>query len=389
MEQFLVSQKNWISSETMNLLKEDWVAIPNWKWIALAIIFVLGFLGRPVLQYVFSKIKNAPTWKRATFFAYLQQLNTEAPLAWIFTCLFWITSVDSLALGGNLHKYLTLLVQIILVTQVIRLLYVSVDAVGRIFHDLASKTETTLDDQLVPMAVKTLKLVIIVMGVLIALQNFGLNVASILAGLGLGGLAFALAAKDTAANVFGSITILLDAPFKIGDTIKIGDTEGSVEDIGFRSTRIRTLYNSLVTIPNSVVANEKIDNTGVRAKRRVRQILSLTYETPPAKIEEFCKAVATYLEKTEKVDHDSITVTFNNFNAASLDVLLNFHLAEVNDVKEEQLRTQRVFIDILQMAEKMKVDFAYPTQTLYLKGPLETQTKKEMTPEPRIQQPTV
>jgi MscS family membrane protein len=377
MEEFLKTKTEWISGESLALLQESWVAIPNWKWIALGLVLFLGMVARPLLQYVFGKIKKAPRWHAKTFMNYLQELPTEGPLAWVFVCLFWLGSFDALSLGGNLQKYLSLLVQIIFVFQVIRMLYIGVDAISRVLADFAARTETTMDDQLVPMASKTLKILIVVMGVLIALQNFGVNVASVLAGLGLGGLAFALAAKDTAANVFGSITILLDAPFKIGDMIKVGDSEGIVEDIGFRSTRLRTVYNSLVTIPNSVVANEKIDNTGARHKRRVRQVLGLLYETPPKKVEEFVDAITYHLHQHQQVDKDTITVTFNNFNASTLDILVNFHLNEINTNKEEQDLTQAILLDILGLAQTLEVEFAYPTQTLYLKSQLGQKPDKE------------
>ena len=147
------------------------------------------------------------------------------------------------------------------------------------------------DGQLVPLVKKALRVSVVVMGLLVMFQKLGVEVVSVLAVLGLGGLAFALAAKDTCANLFGSVIILLDRPFHIGDQVIIGKTEGSVKSIGFRSARIRTFYNSVISVPNSVLANANIDNMGRREYRRIKAFLGATYDTPPAKIEAFIDGI--------------------------------------------------------------------------------------------------
>lgn len=369
MENELKAGIGLISQDMMNLLNVTWLAIPNWKWLALLTLAVLSFFLRFAFQYVLKKVKKLVFHEKPrTFLGYLLRLDIEIPLSWIVVAMLWLAAIDGLALSPGLDKYLSIFTRVILAINVIRLLYIAVDAMGSVFGDLARKTENTLDDQLVPFANKTLKVLVVVLGVLISLQNFGLNVMSLLAGLGLGGLALALAAQDTAANLFGSITILFDGPFKVGDWVKISDVEGNVEEIGFRSTRIRTFYNSLVTIPNATVAKEKIDNMGARPRRRVRQILGLLYETPPEKINVFCDTVRYMLTQEPKVDPSAIAVNFNNFNAASLDVQLVFHLVGIADALEEQQLTQKIFCEVLDIATKVGVEFAYPTQTLYLKN---------------------
>jgi MscS family membrane protein len=190
---------------------------------------------------------------------------------------------------------------------------------------------------------------------------------SLLAGLGLGGLALALAAQDTAANVFGSVAIMFDNPFKVGDWIKLKDAEGTVEEIGFRSTRIRTFYNSVVTLPNAMIAKEVVDNMGIRPARRIRQIIGITYETPIPMITQFCDEVRYMITNHPQVNADSVTVNFNNFNASSLDILVNFHIRVFTGPEEMELQ-QKIFIQILEIASRLKVDFAYPTQTTYSKN---------------------
>ena len=166
------------------------------------------------------------------------------------------------------------------------------------------------------------------------MQNLGINVTSLIAGLGIGGLAFALAAKDTIANLFGFTTILIDRPFKVGEFIRIGGMEGVVENLGLRSTRIRTFYKSLVSIPNLVVANEKIDNMGQRVYRRTRTTLGLTYDTSPEKLEAFCEKVKAIIQAHPQTAEEQIYVYFCGYGASSLNILVYFY-HQVTDWQEE------------------------------------------------------
>jgi MscS family membrane protein len=275
-----------MSAEIIEILKSTVFLMPNWKWIALALGFLMGLTLRHLLEQGIRRLRSAlqRDISSKSFTAYLLRLPSDSILAWIALILAWLFLVDSLKIHEGWDKYLSGLLRILLSFHIIRLSYMAVDAVGSVLVDFAATTDSTLDDRLAPFATKTLKVLVVVMGGLITLQNFDVKVMSLLAGLGLGGLALALAAQDTAANLFGSIMILLDNPFNLGDHVKISDTEGIVEEVGFRSTRIRTFTNTLVTLPNSVVAKEKIENLGIRKARRIRQILELHYETTPEKM---------------------------------------------------------------------------------------------------------
>jgi MscS family membrane protein len=215
---------------------------------------------------------------------------------------------------------------------------------------------------------RVIKITIIVFGTLIAVQNFGINVMSLIAGLGLGGLAFALAAKDTAANLFGSIMILSDNPFKVGDVIVADGTEGTVEAIGFRSTRVRTFYNSLITIPNANLANANIDNMGQRKMRRYRATLGLTYDTSPEKIEEFVNECREIIKNHRLTNNDNFNVAFYGYGDFSLNVLMNFFY-DVKDWKDELDGRQEINLEILKMAKRIGVEFAFPTTTVHLEKP--------------------
>ena len=231
--------------------------------------------------------------------------------------------------------------------------------------ELADKTESTLDDQLVPLLNKTLKIFVVLFGTLIAAQSVGINVMSLLAGLGIGGLAFALAAKDTVANFFGSLMILFDKPFQVGDWIITGGQEGTVEEIGFRSTRIRTFYNSVISVPNSVLMNANIDNMGRREFRRFTTHLGITYDTPPEKIEAFMEGIKNIIKANPTTRKDYFHVVFNNYGPDSL-LIMVYLFFKVPDWSAELVERNNILLEIYRMADEMSVEFAFPTQTLHV-----------------------
>jgi len=193
----------------------------------------------------------------------------------------------------------------------------------------------------------------------------GQEMTTILGALGIGGMALAFAAQDTLGNFFGSITVLFDRPFGIGDSVVIGDVEGTVEKVGFRSTRIRTFYNSLITIPNSRMTNTHVDNYGARRYRRLRTVLSLTYSTPPEKIDAFCEGVRELIRLHPYTRKDYYHVYFNQFSASSLDIML-YVFFDVPDWSTELREKHRLFVDILRLTDRLGVEFAFPTQTVWL-----------------------
>ena len=357
----------------MEVLDQTYFLMPNWKWILLAIIILGGWVLRPILRAfilrlkTFSKIfPQTQTHGQNRFLNHLLQLPIQQPISGICVAIIWIVGLDALQLPEGLKKYFMIFAHLWLALHLIILVLMMVDASGLLLIDWSRKNESPFDDQLVNFATKALKLMVVILGVLVFLQNLGVNVASILAGFGLGGLALALAAQDTFANLFGSITIFFDSPFKVGDQIKITDTEGIVEAIGFRSTRIRTPYNSLVSLPNALVAKEKIDNLGARPARRVARTLGLTYDTTPEKIQEFCSTLEFFLKNDVQIVSDTVRVYFTNYSASSLDVMLNFHILTV-DLETELKITEKVNLEIWQIAQRLKVDFAFPTQSIYYK----------------------
>jgi MscS family membrane protein len=212
---------------------------------------------------------------------------------------------------------------------------------------------------------KSLKILILAFGLVFVADNLNVNISSLLAGLGLGGLAFALAAQDTVKNFFGSVTVLVDKPFAVGDFVRIGDIEGTVEEVGFRSTRMRTAYDSLITVPNANLISTNVDNMGARSWRRWRFNLQLDYDTPPEKIEALCEGIGELVRLHPSTRKDEVAASANDFSPTSIVVAVNvFFRAE--RLAEELRERHDLLLDILRLARGLGVRFAYPTQTLHV-----------------------
>ena len=235
-------------------------------------------------------------------------------------------------------------------------------------HELARARQLGIA-AFMPWIKKTLVTVFVVFGVLMIAQSLGADVKAFLAGLGLGGLAFALAAQDTIANLFGSVVVAIDQPFKIGEAVQIGTTIGVVEDIGLRSTKIRTFDKSLVIIPNKTVAAEAITNLSRFTQRRVTQTLGLTYDTTPAQMEEILADLRRILTADEGVDKNAVMVYFNNYGASSLDLMV-VYLTVSPDFIEHLKTRERVNLAFMRAVAARGLSFAFPTQTVQLEGAL-------------------
>lgn len=179
----------------------------------------------------------------------------------------------------------------------------------------------------------------------------------------MGGLAVALAAQSTIANLIGSLLITLEKPFRAGHFVKIGASEGTVEDVGFRSTRIRTPDNSMETIPNSAVVSATVEDLSLRTKCRQRFFLRLTYDTPCQKLEELVVRIRRLIIEHPRVEESTCQVRFNNFGESSLDILVLFHL-QVEDYATELREREALLLQIMNLVRDAGVEFAFPTRTL-------------------------
>ena len=233
----------------------------------------------------------------------------------------------------------------------------------------------SLDGQLIRLGSRLFGAAIAVGCLVQGADQLGFPAYSVLAGLGVGGLAVALAAKDSLANLLGSLMIMFEKPFRVGHYIRLGGSEGTVEDVGFRSTRIRTPDNSLISIPNDAVINTKVENLSLRVRRRQRFVIGVIYTTPRTALLSFVAGIRQLVTEHELVDPIDVQVRFNAFAESSLDILVSFHLA-VKDSPSELRGREEILLAIMELAERLDVAFAFPTRTLIVEqaSPVEAVT---------------
>jgi MscS family membrane protein len=210
---------------------------------------------------------------------------------------------------------------------------------------------------------KIAKALVMVFTVVIIVEEFGYDVTGLITGLGLGGLTFALAAQDIASNFMSGVTILLDKPFGIGDWISVGGMEGIVEEMNFRSTRIRTFDNALITVPNSKLGNDSITNWTKMNMRKTNIIIGLLYSTTRETLQAVCEDIYNELVKFEEIKTDSLVVKFDSFNASSLDVKISYNSFPIPLPAHMALK-EKVQLKIMEVVERHETDFAYNTVTV-------------------------
>jgi MscS family membrane protein len=344
--------------------------IAVWQFAAAFGFILLGLVLRKVSDYVIGKHILPLLERTRVEFDNLVVQAVSKPLGWLLLLAGVALAVWVLRLPTdptNVKRFAFGVLKVLLVADLLWFLFRFVDVVALYLTHLAGRTESTLDDHLVPLIRKAMK---VTLGLLLSVwvvQLLGYNISSILAGLGVGGLAVALALQDTLANFFGSVFIFMDRPFMVGDMVEIEGTQGTVEQIGFRSTRIRTWPATLVSIPNKTVASTKIDNWSKMPKRRVFQTVGVTYETSADQMEEAVAAVRGILENDDGVDQDYIVVRFTDFGASSLDILVYYFTRSV--AYDEHLATkERVNLAIMRALRGMGLSIAFPTHTVYFEG---------------------
>ncbi len=230
------------------------------------------------------------------------------------------------------------------------------------------KEKFKVDDILISFFSKVVRFIVLALAIVIIAQEWGYEVDGFIAGLGLGGLAFALAAQDLLSNVFGGIVIIMEKPFSIGDWIVTPSVEGIVEDINFRSTKVRAFAQSLITVPNSTLAKEAITNYTRMGKRRITFQLGVTYDTPRLKLQQCVKRLKEMLDNHPDVHPERIMVYFEQFNDSSLDIFLYFFTNTI--VWEEFLAVrQDINFKIMDILEELEVSVAFPSRSIYFENP--------------------
>lgn len=332
-------------------------------WLIAAGIVIGAVLVGRVVYWIFGRFIKRAVAKVGTRLADLIVDLGEEPLVYAVTVAGIWVAYRTLDTGPGMDAFTAKVFFILFAIGVAWFLTRVNDALFQEYlKPLVAGTDSDLDDQLLPIARKSIKIAIWVLAAIIALSNAGYDVAAIIAGLGLGGLAFALAAQDSVSNLFGGFTILTDAPFKMGDRVKIAGFDGTIQEIGLRSTRLTTLEGRSVTIPNSTFTKSPIENVTSEPSRKVVLNLGLTYDMDEVKVQ---RAMALLKEIAAGQDglEEKVVVGFNAFGDFALNVLFIYYIESGADIVATQTS---VNLAILERFNAEGLEFAFPTQTIHV-----------------------
>ncbi|MDQ6975428.1 MAG: mechanosensitive ion channel family protein [Mariprofundaceae bacterium] len=349
---------------------QDWsfLGIPVNRWLlALLCLFVVIVLQRYLNHALHTWVRDF-TSKTRTQLDDILLTAAEKPVSWLILIFGILITLHVLQPPMPFLSVLAVADKIGRLAAIVTSIWFAwrmVDGLGIYFEVKAKETDSPLDDQLIPFVRKTLKIFLSITGVLVVAQNMGYSISGLLASMGIGGIAVAMAAKDTVANVFGSMMILLDRPFTVGDWIKTKDFEGVVEDVGFRSTRVRTFAKTLVNVPNSLMANMVIDNIDARSKRRIKMRIGITYDTTPVQMQTAIEGIERLLREHTGVDQEYLLVKFDEFEDSSLSIFLYYFSS--SPVWEEYLQVrQEINMQIMDLLNDLGLEFAFPTRSIQL-----------------------
>ena len=356
--------REWLGEDSL-LLDADFL-IENWQW--------LGLLGLIAVGLVFERFVSAVLRRMARKAASNEKVTIDEKRLTGFVRPFgvmvtWYVFVGLLPVldikNATIASTLGFLGSVLLSLAGIVAAWRGVDLFCDFLRARAHQTQNKFDDMLVPLLRRTLKIFVVLAGVAYVASQGTEDLWKLMAGVGVGGAVLAFAFKDSLENVFGTFTVLLDKPFELGDWITVQDVDGTVERVGFRSTRVRTFYNSIITVPNRHFISAKVDNWGARRYRRIKTTLGLSYATPPEKVEAFCEGVREVIRRHPYTRKDYYHVYLVDFGESSLEVLL-YAFVETPDWAMELREKHRLMADILRVASELGVEFAFPTRTLHM-----------------------
>lgn len=331
--------------------------------IALLITLIAFVLRKVMTAILFGSLKRLAARTRTTFDDKLLPAM-EGPLNTLIVVVGIVAAFKVLKLSETADRTLsyayTLAFSFVIFWGFVRAFNALLDHLAEVARD--RKLGVT---PFMPWIKKTLLAIVFVFGVLMIAQSLGANVRAFLAGLGIGGLAFALAAQDTLANLFGSVVVAVDQPFKIGEVIRIGGSIGMVEDIGLRSTRLRLIDKSLMVIPNKTVAAEAITNLARFTQRRTEQVIGLTYDTTAEQMEGVVNDIRAIIAAEPEVNNADTLVWFRDFSASSLDIWM-VYVTQSPDFRQYMDLRQRINFAIMRAVEARGLSFAFPTQTVHV-----------------------
>jgi MscS family membrane protein len=361
----------WGADVLLNMLpksgQEQVLGMAVWQYLGLLGILVLALLVHLGLSRLLNPLVRRLTRRRSFSVA------VDAEVPWkiarglsiyvILRLISWLLPMLQLPIESA--SFARLVIQVLSIVLVIYVLLRILDVIVFYANRLAKRTESKMDEQLVPVLYRSAQFLLYVGGMIQLLRLLQIDLTTLIAGISIGGLALALAAQDTLKNLFGSVTIFLDKPFQIGDWINFSGVDGMVEEVGLRSTRVRTFANSLVYVPNGKLADMVVNNFGLRAYRRFNTKISITYDTPVPLIEKFVEGLRTIVAEHPRTRKDFYEIHLNELSSSSLDIMF-YIFFEVPTWGEELKARHEVLLAVIGLARSLGVRFAFPTQTMHV-----------------------
>lgn len=333
------------------------------QW-AVALAFILGSVLFAKLLYLFFGrfIKRITARTKTNLDDILVDMLEEPVVFAVIIMGIWI-GISQLNLSEGASHWVGKLYVVLITINVTWLIHRVFNAmIEEYIRPLTLKSESDLDDQLFPILKKGITTIVWILGIIIALNNAGYDVGALIAGLGIGGIALAMAAKDTVSNIFGGFTIFTDKPFKVGERVRIGNYDGNVTEIGIRSFRLRTVEGTIVTIPNMKVTEGMIENISLELARKVTTNLGMIYSTTPQQMQEAIEILRDIAKEHPSVN-DDYKVTFNKFEASAMNIQFVYWIIKDCDILQAQTD---VNMSILSKFNAKGLQFAFPTQTIYM-----------------------
>lgn len=342
-------------------------------WQIVGILFLMIFtiviiiIVKKIIYSVLEIIQRKITHKTSDFDEKLALKRLAHPISLFVGIKIIDIAFPSLQFPIDINTWVFLSINIAETIFLIFILLKLVKVVMGIYADYTQKTDSKLDDQLVPILNNFLKGIVFVFGFFKILRLFGVDATTLLAGATIGGLAFALASQDTVKNLIGTIMIFIDKPFHIGDWIVTSELEGTVEKVGFRSTRVRAADTSIFQIPNSKLSEIVINNRGLLLFRRYKTELGLRYDTPPELIEAFVEGARKLILAHPKTNSEMYNVEFTGFGDSALLIMVNVYFESLVWA-DEQSSKHKLHIALLELAKGLGVDFAFPSTTVTIEN---------------------
>ncbi len=345
----------------------DFGGLRIWQWMGIALMVILGFVffwtaralsGFLIRRFIIDRLHVVENKRKLT--------SLMAKAAGLLVSFILLSRIyPALRLPVQVAETVRLTLAIIIAVLVFVLIYRLWRIVMAYLKEAASKTETKMDDQILPLIDGAITTIIFIGAFFYILSLMHVNVAALIAGLSIGGIALALAAQDTVRNLLGSIMVFIDKPFQVGDFVELDGEFGSIVEVGFRSTRIMTKDTSIISLPNGTVANMKIRNLGIRPYRMLETEIGVTYDTPVKRIEQFIDGIRKIVKAHPKVVEENQLVYFYQMADSSLNVYVRVHLDTKYWDAELEIK-EGIYLDIIRLAKVLGIRFAFPSRALYI-----------------------